>query len=115
MCSNCKLMEMKKWTSDTNFGGLKVNSQKDLSIIIFVLATIKYITMIWLCRFAISALDICGVGIIMNTSQYWVELMEKCWQQQNEDFELSSETTHSEAYFTSHLLPSLSHIQPSSI
>ncbi|RHZ64821.1 hypothetical protein Glove_320g132 [Diversispora epigaea] len=35
---------------------------------------------------------------------------------QDEDFEFSSaETTHSKAYLTSHLLPSLSHIQPSSI
>ncbi|RHZ58289.1 hypothetical protein Glove_374g20 [Diversispora epigaea] len=35
---------------------------------------------------------------------------------QDEDIELSSaETTHSEAYLTSHLLPSLLHIQPSSI
>ncbi|RHZ89442.1 hypothetical protein Glove_14g11 [Diversispora epigaea] len=35
---------------------------------------------------------------------------------QDEDFELSSaETTHSKAYLISHLLPSLSHIQPSSI
>ncbi|RHZ86859.1 hypothetical protein Glove_43g14 [Diversispora epigaea] len=35
---------------------------------------------------------------------------------QDEDFELSSaETTHSETYLISHLLPPLSHIQPSSI
>ncbi|RHZ67787.1 hypothetical protein Glove_299g37 [Diversispora epigaea] len=63
-----------------------------------------------------------------GTPQCYVELMEKCWHkntaerpnaemifyQEMQDEELSSsETTHSEAYLTSHLLPSLSHIQPS--
>ncbi|RHZ51584.1 hypothetical protein Glove_476g43 [Diversispora epigaea] len=70
-----------------------------------------------------------NANMIFDTSEKWIEelmyndktenslmFLKANEKMQDEDFELSSaETTHSEAYLTSHLLPSLSHIQPSSI
>ncbi|RHZ84618.1 hypothetical protein Glove_79g104 [Diversispora epigaea] len=67
--------------------------------------------------------------MIFDTSEKWIEelmyndktenslmFLKANEKMQDEDFELSSaETTHSEAYLTSHLLPSLLYIQPSSI
>ncbi|RHZ70804.1 hypothetical protein Glove_267g10 [Diversispora epigaea] len=67
--------------------------------------------------------------MIFDTSEKWIEelmyndktehplmFLKANEKMQDEDFELSSaETTHSGAYLTSHPLPSLSHIQPSSI
>ncbi|RHZ86353.1 hypothetical protein Glove_52g57 [Diversispora epigaea] len=70
-----------------------------------------------------------NANMIFDTSEKWIEelmyndktenslmFLKANEKMQDEDFELSSaKTTHSEAYLTSHLLPSLSHIQPSSI
>ncbi|RHZ89443.1 hypothetical protein Glove_14g12 [Diversispora epigaea] len=66
--------------------------------------------------------------MIFYTLEKWIDEMSKektehllvflnaNEKMKDEDFELSSaETTHSEAYLISHLLPSLLHIQPSSI
>ncbi|RHZ65935.1 hypothetical protein Glove_310g53 [Diversispora epigaea] len=66
--------------------------------------------------------------MIFDTSEIWIEelmyndktehslmFLKANEKMQVEDFELSFETTHSEAYLTSHLLPSPLHIQPSSI
>ncbi|RHZ89455.1 hypothetical protein Glove_14g10 [Diversispora epigaea] len=70
-----------------------------------------------------------NVEMIFDTLEKWIDelisnekkehllmFLNANEKMQDEDFELlSAETTHSEAYLTSHLLPSLLHIQPSSI